>query len=125
SNPADYRGVFAKEDKGQEREITQPNNPEHGYGVFKFRNVTSTGSTPVNDETGFIDTDFPLFRLADAYLMYAEAVLRGATNGSSATALGYVNELRNRTNDDPIGDINSGDMTLDFILDERGRELYW
>ncbi len=125
SNPSDYRGIFAKEDKGQEREITEPNNSTHGYGVFKFRNLLADGSTPPNDGTGFIDTDFPLFRLADAYLMYAEAVLRGATNGSSTTALNYVNALRNRSGDDPIGDITTGELNLDFILDERGRELYW
>jgi hypothetical protein len=125
SNPSDYRGIFAKEDKGQEREITEPNNSAHGYGVFKFRNLLADGSTPPNDGTGFIDTDFPLFRLADAYLMYAEAVLRGATNGSSTTALNYVNALRNRSGDDPIGDITTGELNLDFILDERGRELYW
>ena len=125
SNPSDYRGIFAKEDKGQEREITEPNNSTHGYGVFKFRNLLADGSTPPNDGTGFVDTDFPLFRLADAYLMYAEAVLRGATNGSSTTALNYVNALRNRSGDDPIGDITTGELNLDFILDERGRELYW
>jgi starch-binding outer membrane protein, SusD/RagB family len=132
TNPDDYRGYFAKEDQGQARAISEPNNPTHGYGVYKFRNVRSDGSVPPNDITGFIDTDFPLFRLADAYLMYAEAVLRGATNGSSATALGYVNQLRNRpgevdeeNNPIVIGDITLGQLTLDFILDERGRELYW
>ncbi len=125
SNPTDYRGIFAKEDKGQDRDITEPNNSTHGYGVFKFRNVTSTGATPVNDATGFVDTDFPLFRLADAYLMYAEAVLRGGTTGSTSTAVSYVNALRNRSGDTAIGDITISDLTLDFILDERGRELYW
>lgn len=125
SNPNDYRGIFAEEAQGQRRVITEPNNSTHGYGVFKFRNVKSDGTTPANDVTGFIDTDFPLFRLADAYLMYAEAVLRGATNGSSTTALGYVNALRNRSGDSAIGDISAGQLTLDFILDERGRELYW
>ncbi len=122
SNPSDHRGIFAKEDKGQERGITDPNNSTHGYGVFKFRNVRKDGSTSPNDGTGYVDTDFPLFRLADAYLMYAEAVLRGA-NGSTATAVNYVNALRNRAEDTPIGDVVTID--LDFILDERARELYW
>ncbi|MBX2962906.1 MAG: RagB/SusD family nutrient uptake outer membrane protein [Cyclobacteriaceae bacterium] len=125
SNPADYRGIFAKEDQGQQRDITEPNNSSHGYGVFKFRNVNSDGTTPVNDNTGFIDTDYPLFRLADAYLMYAEAVRRGATNGSLSTAVTYVNSLRNRPGDTPIGNVTEGQLTLDFIIDERGRELYW
>ena len=37
-----------------------------------------------------------MFRLADAYLMYAEAFLRGASNADGNTALGYVNAIRQR-----------------------------
>jgi hypothetical protein len=70
-----------------------------------------------------------MFRTADAYLMAAEAILRGA-NGTRSEALGYVNELRDRAylsgayGSDPSGRINDGQLTLDFILDERSRELY-
>ena len=73
----------------------------------------------------FVDTDFPVFRLADVYLMYAEAVVRGGSGGSLNTALGYINELRERAFDDGAGQINTSDLTLDFLLDERARELYW
>ena len=66
-----------------------------------------------------------MFRLADAYLMYAEAVLRGGSGGSRATALGYVNALRQRAYSNTSGNITDSGLTLDFILDERGRELYW
>jgi starch-binding outer membrane protein, SusD/RagB family len=120
----DHRAHFIKEDKGQQLEIDAVNNSKHGYGINKFRNVTSTGATP-NDGTDFIDTDYPLFRLADAYLMYAEAVLRGGSGGNLTTALGYINQLRNRSGDPAIGNIVLGDLTLDFILEERARELYW
>ncbi len=44
----------------------------------------------------FVDTDYPVFRLADVYLMYAEGVLRGLQSGDAATALGYVNALRHK-----------------------------
>ncbi|WP_246034178.1 RagB/SusD family nutrient uptake outer membrane protein [Flavobacterium sangjuense] len=89
----------------------------NGYPSVKFRNSNATGpSTP----TSFSNTDFPLFRLADAYLMYAECVVRGATGGSASQALSYVNEVRNRSN---ATSILQADLTLDFILDERGREL--
>jgi len=63
-----------------------------------------------------------MFRLTDAYLMYAEATLRGAAGGNVATALGYVNQIRDRADAAPI---NTAQLTLDFILDERGRELFW
>lgn len=126
--PSDTRDHFLT--SGQTLEIDQVSNSAQGYGVFKFRNVTSTGAIPADDNSGFIDTDFPMFRLADAYLMYAEAVLRGGTGGDIATAVGYVNQLRNRPGDvtefgAPIGNITTGDLTLDFILDERSRELHW
>jgi hypothetical protein len=65
-----------------------------------------------------------MFRLADAYLIYAEAVVRGA-GGSRATALGYINQLRTRAYGNASGNITDAQMTLDFILAERGRELLW
>jgi len=56
-----------------------------------------------------------LFRFADAHLMRAEAMLRGA----SGDALSEVNELRLIRNAAPLGALTEQDM-----LDERGRELY-
>jgi hypothetical protein len=99
-------------------------NPAQGYVLAKYSNVSSTGVPSSN--TTFVDTDFPLFRLADAYLMYAECAVRGASEASPALALQYVNALRERANNgSTINNITSSDMTLDFILDERARELYW
>jgi starch-binding outer membrane protein, SusD/RagB family len=124
---SDYRELLAKEDKGQSREINAINQGKEGYGVFKFRKENKDGSDGFVGD--FPDTDFPLFRLADAYLMYAEAVNRGGTGGDMATAVGYVNSLRTRSGEAPLANITSADLTgqpgLNFILDERARELYW
>jgi hypothetical protein len=65
-----------------------------------------------------------MFRLADAYLIYAEAVLRGG-GGDRPTALGYVNAIRRRAYGGTTGDITDAQLTLPFILDERSRELLW
>jgi hypothetical protein len=123
------RAIFAKEDKGQSKAIGAVNKSTDGYGIYKFRNISSTDVVSPNDGTGFPDTDFPMFRLADAYLMYAEAVLRGGTGGDATTALGYVNAIRTRSGDvtggNAPGAIAANQLTLDFILDERARELYW
>ena len=65
-----------------------------------------------------------LFRIEDAYLIYAEAVLRGGA-GDLNKALGYVNAIRTRAYGNDGANIRSNELTLDFILDERARELYW
>ena len=93
-----------------------------GIGVTKYTNKTSTGAAGKNST--FVDTDFPVFRLADAYLMYAEASLRGG-GGSRATALGYINALRDRAYGNTSGEITDAQLTTSFVLDERARELFW
>jgi len=59
------------------------------------------------------------------YFIYAEAVLRGGTGGDAATALSYMNLIRERAYGNTSGNITSGQLTLQYILNERGRELYW
>lgn len=89
----------------------------NGYPSTKFRNTNfNSSSVPVS----FSGTDFPLFRLADAYLMYAECVVRGAAGGSMTQAVDYVNLIRTRAS---ASVITAGDLDLNFILDERAREL--
>ena len=88
-------------------------------------NTHSDGS-PVSDGTKyFSDIDFPVFRLPEMYLIYAEAVLRGGTGGTTGTAVNYINLIRTRAYGNLTGNISSGQLTLQFILDERARELYW
>ena len=89
-----------------------------GYAVMKYRNLTHAGAP--GQSLAFSDIDFPLFRLAEQYLIYAEAVLSGGTGGSATTALAYVNLLRTRAQATTFSSI-----TLQDILNERGRELYW
>ncbi|GAB3165309.1 RagB/SusD family nutrient uptake outer membrane protein [Telluribacter humicola] len=115
---ADNRAMFYTQ--GQTLEINDLFNFNDGYAVTKYTNVTSGGQKGSDIEGNFPDTDFPMLRLADVYLMYAEAVLRGGSGGDRATAIGYINQLRQRADAATVTDIN-----LDFILDERARELYW
>jgi hypothetical protein len=96
-----------------------------GYAVTKFKNLNRDGSLGYQLKDLGVGIDMPLFRLGEQYLIYAEAVLRGATNGDAATALNYVNALRTRAYGNTSGNITSSQLTLDFLLDERGRELYW
>jgi hypothetical protein len=121
SGAIDERANFYTD--GQNREVLAIGNFADGYAVQKFTNLSSDG-TPGAD-LDHPDTDYPMFRLADAYLMYAEAVVRGGSGGDRGTALGYINALRARAYNGASGNIADGDMTESFMLEERGRELYW
>ena len=109
---------------GQTLEIANVGTFTDGYAVSKWKNVDVLGNQGSDASGDFVDIDFPVFRLADAYLMYAECFLRGG-GGSSSNAVGYVNSLRERAYGDASGNITSGDLSLNFILDERARELHW
>ncbi len=119
----DQRGMFHT--SGQKIDVEEIPTFTDGYPITKYKNVTSTGVKGSDPGGEFPDTDFPMFRLADVYLMYAEAVLRGGTGGDRATALQYVNALRERAYGNASGNITDAELTLDFMLDERGRELNW
>jgi hypothetical protein len=120
-DPSDPRGGFFYT-SGQAVAVNSIGNFNDGIAAPKFSNRTSSGAA--GSHPTHVDTDFPMFRLGDAYLMYAEAVLRGG-GGSRAQALAYVNALRQRAYGNTSADITDPELTLDFILDERGRELLW
>tara|TARA_B100000900_G_C20586596_1_gene719844 strand:+ start:49 stop:1926 length:1878 start_codon:yes stop_codon:yes gene_type:complete len=119
---SDKRGMFYS--NGQNLEIESIPPFEDGYAVTKWTNIDSNGNQGSDSSGNFVDTDIPLIRLAEIYLNYAEATLRGG-GGDTNTAVSLVNEIRERGFGGSSGTISSGDLTLDFILDERSRELYW
>ena len=108
--------------QGQNLEINDITSFTDGYAVTKFRNVTR--DTANGSSLDYSDIDMPIFRLPEMYLTYAEATLRGG-NGDKSLALQYINDLRERAYGNSSGDIGANDLTLDFILNERARELYW
>ncbi len=124
SNAVDYndtRAMFYTD--GQSLEIDDISEFKQGYAITKYKNVDVNGKAGSDPEGNFPDTDFPMFRLADVHLMYAEAVLRGGTGGTTAQALTYVNALRQRAYKTTRTALTT--ITLDDMLNERGRELYW
>lgn len=56
-------------------------------------------------------------RLADSYLLYAEALFM---NGNTTEAAEWINKVRARSG---ASSIDAGQLSIDFILDERSREL--
>jgi hypothetical protein len=118
SGATDKRAMFAvgSLDINSETDFTQ------GIYVKKFSGQNSDGSTPYSPNYVLVSTDFPLFRLAEMYLVYIEAVARGGA-GDPGAALDYFNKLRVRAYGNTTGNVTG--YTLTDILNERQRELYW
>jgi hypothetical protein len=123
----DKRAMFTTSSFGvsaAQIDIADVGNFSNGLHVNKYKNIRSDGQ-PSHDVQGtFSDVDFPVFRLSEMYLIYAEATLRGGS-GDAGLALTYINNIRERAYGNTSGNITAGQLTTDFILDERARELYW
>ncbi|MBP7274407.1 MAG: RagB/SusD family nutrient uptake outer membrane protein [Saprospiraceae bacterium] len=117
----DSRYMFFSD--GQQADVDTISSFYNGFGVEKWKNLDRNGVKGKDPNQTFVDIDFPLFRLADVYLMYAEAVLRGGSGGDAGTALNYVNAIRTRAYGNSSG--NFASIDLNNLLDERARELYW
>lgn len=111
----DARALFFAKDRTLE--IENAGRFIEGYSVAKYTNVRADGGATSNGQ--YTDTDIPFMRTAEAYLTYAEAVLRGAPE-DGLTALAAVNALRSRA-----GARIQTAVTLDYILDERAREFFF
>ncbi|HSK13048.1 MAG TPA: RagB/SusD family nutrient uptake outer membrane protein [Phnomibacter sp.] len=109
---------------GNPADIEAVSQAAEGWPSIKFKNITRTGAAGRDPSGEFVDTDFPIFRLAEMYLNAAEAQLRGGGGITGAQALTYFNTIRRRA----FGGTNAGDftsITLADILDERSREMHW
>ena len=121
SGNTDRRAQFYS--SGQNLAINSQTTFTDGWAITKYRNLSRTG-VPGSSLT-WMDIDFPIFRLAEMYFIYAESVLRGGTGGDATTALNYMNIIRTRAYGNATGNITAGQLNLAYILDERARELYW
>lgn len=102
----------------RELHISTPGDFASGYAVAKFRNTYAGAGAPSHSQ--YPDADYFLMRSAEAYLIAAEAIARQKGNQCDATALGYLNQLRDRALAPRLTLANIND-----ILDERSRELYY
>ena len=93
----------------------------NGWTCLKFNNIPHNMT---NDEflataasKAYSDIDFPMIRLGEIYLIYAEACMN---LGQANTALPKLKELTDRA-----GVSAPSSVTADFLLEERARELMW
>lgn len=127
----DYLGVPIMDEKTGKQADFNPNMviPEMtnanmvAEGIESF-NMTHDGARVKKYEIyagakQYLNVNFPVFRLADVIFMKAEAELR--LNGAvSSETMTLVNQIWARANQTPP----AGGLTLDNILDERGKELF-
>lgn len=106
----------------QEWKLTGPMSAEFydSWSVVKFTGVYSTADHPtknVGSDANWPDTDIPLMRLAEAYMIEAEALFR---QGKTADALNIINNvIRKRANAAPLATLD--EQTL---CDEWSREFF-
>lgn len=93
----------------------------NGWSCLKFNNIphdqTDASYLEVSATKGFSDVDFPMIRLGEIYLIYAEACMN---TGTPAPALPKLAELASRAGVAPPDAV-----TKDFLVAERARELLW
>ena len=97
------------------------NDPATGLPRAGVHDINNSDNYGIDATATFPDTDLPVIRLAEIYLSAAEAHLRGGV-GNASDALKYVNYVRERAK---VSRYTVAQFTLDNILAERGRELYW
>lgn len=93
----------------------------NGWTCLKFNNIpsdqTNESYLSVSATKGFSDVDFPMIRLAEIYLIYAEACMN---LGDGSPALPYLSQLADRAGVDAPTEV-----TREYIIEERARELLW
>ena len=85
-------------------DVSDPTQFVEGYGVMKFKNIDPDDPGLRKD---FVSTDYPMMRLAESYLMYAEAYVRGGV-GDQNKAVELINKIRTRAYGDNSGNIGAG-----------------
>ncbi|MBQ3876854.1 MAG: RagB/SusD family nutrient uptake outer membrane protein [Prevotella sp.] len=118
-----FYGDNAKGDGGvKDRKYTNDDLAtfQDGLATTKYTSQRSDGGNVSNGTHN--DNDIMLMRLAEAYLIYAEAEARAAGSNTTLTqGTKYINDLRTRANNPD----QHTTYTLREILDERARELYF
>lgn len=122
------REITAEERNAHAYTIITPS--QYGPGIWPMnQKFQDSLRATVNNSIGV--KDFPIYRLGETYLIAAEALLM---SNKAAEAVTYINTLRRRsarpgatpaeTEANKLAmEVSAADLNIDFILDERSREL--
>ena len=103
---------------------------QYGYGFRKFiRDANNNSAGSKNNECYNKPYSCPLIRMPEIYLGMAEVMNQlgqaGTADEFGMTAYDYLNLVHTRAGLPPVTDseVSQGDALLDYLLDERAREL--
>ena len=123
----DDRAIFYTSD--QKLSIQKEDDKNQGYIYMKFNNLHADGTSGHHAGGQFVDTDYPMIRLAEAYLISAECDARMNGGNCTAEGLSRIKALRQRAHvktgnkyDNMSADALSS-FTLENVFQEWSREF--
>ena len=122
ASAGDDRALFVT--KGHSLSVSDETDYTKGYVYLKFNNIHADGTAGHHDKGQFVDTDFPMLRLGEAYLISAEADARLNGGTTSAEGTQRIKDLHARANiktSNPLYSQTS--FTLNDIIKEWSREF--
>lgn len=127
--PGDDKSVFTAVDKRAlfslsdcDSKTVDASNFSNGWHVVKYDNRIHGDESDAQPTAKYSSIDFPMIRLAEMYLVYAEAQARidgGQT--ADAKAVGYIKDLQIRAGLTPT----FSTVTLEDVFNEISREMFW
>lgn len=121
----DKRALFSLEDC--DNKTMDATNFSNGWHVVKYDNRAHDDESDTQPSAKFSSIDFPMIRLAEMYLVYAEAQARiGGGQTSDATAVDYIYKLHERAGlTDKVSYVKPVSITLEDVFNEISKELFW
>lgn len=113
----DQTGAALKDRKGNNLSYTKTVKLKETGNDLEITGIRVIKYPPDYQKEFPAENEYVIFRFADILLMKAEALLR---TGKAAEGLAIVNQIRTTR-----GVAAFSSLTLDNLLDERSRELYW
>lgn len=113
----DQTGAVLKDRKGNNLSYTKTVKLKETGNDLEITGIRVIKYPPDYQKEFPAENEYVIFRAADVWLMKAEALLR---TGRAADGLAIVNTIRTKRGATPFAS-----LTLDNLLDERSRELYW
>ncbi|MEM7103218.1 MAG: RagB/SusD family nutrient uptake outer membrane protein [Bacteroidota bacterium] len=104
--------------------VVDPDDTERSAILFSPNNAAEVGKFLTQSaDARLCGNDWIVLRLADVYLMHAEAIMAGQQSTPSAAAIASYDAIRERVGLPSLADQGASELTRDMLLHERRMEL--